>query len=69
MRPIKSLPRGSVSFEGEWPNSGDSIMSRNAIVSRCAFGTSMPTVDFPGMRSIRIDSALQRKAQVFRQAR
>ena len=57
MRPIKSLPRGSVSLEDECENSGDSMMSRSAIVSRRALGTSIPTVDLPGMRSIRIDSA------------
>ena len=57
MRPIRSLPSGSVSLEGECENSGDSITSRRAMVSRRALGTSMPTVDLPGMRSIRIDSA------------
>ena len=31
--------------------------SRREIVSRFLFGTSMPTVDLPAMRSMRIDSA------------
>ena len=35
------------------------MMSRRNIFSRCAFGTSMPTVDLPGMRSMRIDSAFK----------
>ncbi len=57
LRPMRSLPSASVSFDGELTNSADSICSRSAMVWRCALGTSMPTVDFPGMRSIRMDSA------------
>ena len=68
LRPIRSLPSASVSLEGELTNSADSICSRRAIVCGDAFGTSMPTVDFPGMRSIRMDSALQREAQIVREA-
>ena len=33
------------------------MISRSAMVCRLMFGTSMPMVDLPGMRSIRIDSA------------
>jgi hypothetical protein len=35
----------------------DSSIWRRLITSRRVFGTSMPTVGLPGMRSIRIDSA------------
>ena len=59
--PNQVLAEWKRKFEGEWENSADSITSRRAIVSRRAFGTSIPTVDLPGMRSIKIDSA--RKAR------
>ena len=39
-------------------NSSVSRISRRPIVSRFTFGISMPTVDFPEIRSIRADSAL-----------
>src|SRR6266481_4223308 len=57
MRPCKSRPIASVNLLGEFTNSGASRISRSAIVCRLRFGTSIPIVDFPGMRSIRIDSA------------
>ncbi len=57
MRPCRSRPMASVSLLGEFRNSGDSMISRSAMVWRLMLGTSMPMVDFPGMRSIKIDSA------------
>jgi hypothetical protein len=47
----------NVSLLGELVNSAASIISRKAMVSRRSLGTSIPMVDLPGMRSIRIDSA------------
>ena len=57
IRPLISFPNATVSGDGELINSSDSRICRSAITSRFEFGTSMPTVGFPGMRSIRIDSA------------
>ena len=56
IRPLMSLPMAMVSFEGESWNSGDSRISRKAMTSRLVLGTSMPMVDLPGMRSIKMDS-------------
>ena len=57
MRPLMSLPRVTVRREGELANSSDSSTWRRLISSRRVFGTSIPTVGLPGMRSMRIDSA------------
>ena len=57
MRPLMSLPRHMVRRECESMNSSDSRIWRRLITSRRVFGTSMPTVGLPGMRSIRMDSA------------
>ena len=57
MRPLMSLPNAKVSLEREPRNSADSIFSRSQIISRSRFGTCMPTVDLPAMRSIRMLSA------------
>ncbi len=59
MRPLMSLPSATVSGDAEPVNSSDSSIWRRLITSRFRFGTSMPTVDLPGMRSIMIDSALR----------
>ena len=56
-RPLTSLPMARFNLAVELEKSGDSITSRSAIVSRLRLGTSIPTVDFPGMRSMSIDSA------------
>ena len=57
IRPLMSLPSATVSGEAELRNSSDSRIWRRLMISRLEFGTSMPTVGLPGMRSIRIDSA------------
>jgi hypothetical protein len=57
MRPLMSLPIEMVRREGDASNSSLSITARRLMTSRFEFGTSMPTVILPGMRSIRIDSA------------
>ncbi len=57
MRPLMSLPIAMQSRDEASPNSSDSRICRRLIVSRREFGTSMPTVGLPGMRSIRMDSA------------
>ena len=57
MRPLMSLPMAMVIFDGDSQNSADSIIARRLITSRREFGTSMPTVDLPGKRSINTDSA------------
>ena len=57
IRPCRSRPIASVSLLDEPTNSCASTISRSAIVCRVMFGTSMPIVDFPGIRSIKIDSA------------
>ncbi len=58
-----SLPSASVSSEVEELNDSVSMMSRSVMSSRLRFGTSMPTVDEPEMRSIRIDSAFSASAR------
>ena len=56
--PWMSLPRASVSGEGECWNRSDSMTSRMAMISPPpGLGTSMPTLARPGSRSTRIDSA------------
>ncbi len=67
MRPLISLPSGIVRYECESWNSSDSSICRSAISSRLVFGTSMPTVGLPGMRSIRIDSACRPRQRSSRQ--
>ena len=57
IRPLMSLPIEIVMKEGEDSNSSDSRIARRLMSSRFVFGTSMPIVGLPGMRSIRIDSA------------
>ena len=57
MRPLMSLPSGMVRCECDCENSSLSSIWRRAMSSRRVFGTSMPTVGLPGMRSIRMDSA------------
>ena len=57
MRPLASFPSGIVSRDADLVNSSDSRICRRLISSRRVFGTSMPTVGFPGMRSMMIDSA------------
>ena len=61
MRPLMSLPMAIVSFDLVPRNSCDSMFSRSQIISRSRFGTWMPTVLLPGMRSTRMLSA--RKAR------
>ena len=61
IRPCKSRPIASVNLLAEPTNSCASMISRSAIVCRFTFGTSMPIVDFPGIRSIKIDSACSAK--------
>src|SRR5712672_2527513 len=56
IRPCKSRPIASVNLLAEPTNSCASMISRSAIVCRFTFGTSMPIVDFPGIRSIVLDS-------------
>ena len=51
------LPSASVSFDGDRLYASDSSSSRREICSRLGLGIWMPTVDFPGMRSISTDSA------------
>ena len=51
------LPSASDSFEADRTYGSDSSSSRSEIVSRCRFGIWMPTVDLPGSRSMRTDSA------------
>ncbi len=55
--PWMVLPSASVRREVERRYASDSSSSRREICSRLGFGIWMPTVDFPGMRSIRTDSA------------
>ena len=57
MRPLMSLPMATVSFDFEPRNSCDSMFSRSQMISRSRFGTWMPTVLLPGMRSTRMLSA------------
>ena len=57
MRPLMSLPIANVIFDFDPRNSWASTTSRSQMVSRSWFGTWMPTVDFPDMRSIRMLSA------------
>ncbi len=51
------FPRARVSRDELPWNSSDSRSSRSPMVSRTRFGISIPTVDFPEMRSMRTDSA------------
>ena len=57
IRPLMSLPSATVKGEAELRNSSDSRIWRRLITSRLEFGTSIPTVGLPGIRSIKIDSA------------
>ena len=57
MRPLMSLPRAMASLDLDCAKDSHSTTSRSQMVSRSWFGTWMPTVDLPAMRSIRIDSA------------
>ena len=57
IRPLMSFPRARVSFDFDPMNSCDSMFSRSQMISRSRFGTWMPTVDLPAMRSIRMLSA------------
>ena len=57
MRPLMSLPMASVSRDLALWKVSDSITSRRWMVSRTLFGTWMPTVLFPAIRSIRMLSA------------
>src|SRR5258707_4695786 len=66
MRPCRSRPMASVNLLGEFRNSGASMISRSAMVCRLILGTSMPMVDLPGMRSIKMDSACSAR-QIFRE--
>ena len=52
-----------VSGEDDEAKASVSTMSRSVISSRRRFGTSMPTVDEPLMRSMRIDSAFSASAR------
>ena len=52
----------------ELVNSSDSRICRSAITSRLLFGTSMPTVGLPGMRSMRMDSACRPRQRSSRSA-
>jgi len=61
MRPLISLPIAIVSFDFDPRNSCDSMFSRSQIISRSRFGTCMPTVLLPGMRSTRMLSARSAK--------
>jgi hypothetical protein len=61
--PWMSLPRASESSDDDALNDSVSMMSRSVISSRLRFGTSMPTVDEPEMRSMRIDSAFSASAR------
>ena len=56
MRPLMSLPSEIVIGDCELRNSSDSRIWRRLMTSRLLFGTSMPTVGLPGMRSMRTDS-------------
>ncbi len=57
IRPLMSLPSAMVSFDSDFTNSSLSRIWRRLITSLRVFGTSMPTVGLPGIRSIRMDSA------------
>ncbi len=57
IRPLMSFPSAKLSGDAESRNSSDSRICRRLITSRFEFGTSIPTVGLPGIRSIRIDSA------------
>ncbi len=61
--PWISLPRASVSIDVDAVKVSVSMMSRSVMSSRLRFGTSMPTVDEPEMRSMRIDSAFSANAR------
>ena len=51
------LPSASVSFDPLRWYASDSSSSRSEMTSRFWLGIWMPTVDFPGMRSMSTDSA------------
>ena len=53
IRPLISFPSGIVIRDDDDTNSSLSSICRSAITSRRVFGTSIPTVGFPGIRSIR----------------
>ncbi len=57
MRPLMSLPMASVRRAFDLAKVSDSSTSRRWMVSRSWFGTWMPTVLLPAMRSIRMLSA------------
>ncbi len=61
--PWMSLPSASDRCDGEAWNVSVSTMSRRVMISRRLFGTSMPTVEEPLMRSMRIDSAFSASAR------
>src|SRR5262245_45292929 len=55
--PWMVLPSASVSFDVDRRYDSDSSRSRSDICSRLRLGIWIPTVDLPGIRSIRTDSA------------
>src|SRR5437867_3833763 len=56
--PWMSLPRASVRRDGDdWKRSDSTTSRREMISPPPGFGTSMPTLERPGSRSMRIDSA------------
>ncbi len=56
--PVMSLPSAIVSFDFDFLNRSELINSLGKIVSCLRFGTSMPIVERPAIRSMRTDSAL-----------
>ena len=58
-----SLPSASVRYDCDDRKVSVSMISRSAMISRFLFGTSMPTVDDPEIRSMRIDSARSARAR------
>ena len=61
--PWMSFPSASVISDGDCAKTSVSMMSRRVMRSRLRLGTSMPTVDDPEMRSMRIDSAFSARAR------
>ena len=51
VEPPISLPKAKVRGERDSWKLGDAITSFNCTISRCSFGISIPTTDFPGMTS------------------
>ena len=58
-----SVPMAMVSTDGDLRKRSSASRVPRRMIERCRFGTSMPSVERPGMRSMRTDSALRASAR------